>query len=375
MQSAGTVAIGAKATSQQQATQSSDLAITPDSALQFLQYSKGTDTFADYTAAKARSQASAQPTVGSQDDDQDDADLQQALIASRQPSQPQGSDPSASSSTSAQRSTQEELNQELKAGRHLQHESDQLEQKMSTVGLSANELERFRKVSQLWHTNKKRVTELVERQLQEHQAQQAQATQKLLGSMQSLQPAKPKAQQVVKLPPAPARAAPTPMGPPKAIVKTLPFAMGQKGRAPAPPPKPPAKDPSVPPKASSAPGSDQELQRGRDHPPPSPSTRKDDKQDQVVSPRGRPPPRVAQPRLKLPAQSSGEQEASDTSKGGATDTAAALDREQKSSEDWTRSIWKTDIRFCLLNYPNNWIGRSGRIKRSSSMPFVDMDEW
>ena len=150
-----------------------------------------------------QTQPPVEQNVSYTDVDQDDAALQQALRESRQQSQAQGSDPAASSSTSGQRSTQDELQDELEAGRKLQLESGQLEQKMAASGLTSDELERFRKVSQLWHTNKLRVTELVERQIHESQVQQSQSTHALLGNLQPLQSTRPKPQQILKSAPAP----------------------------------------------------------------------------------------------------------------------------------------------------------------------------
>ena len=125
-QSAGGVAIGAN-TSHKDTSKQPDPTITADSALQYLIHSKGTETFDEYHAAKAKSQTSTQPDGGSGHDDQDDAALQQAIRESRQQSQPQGSDPAAASSTSGPRSTQDELQEALQTGRDLHHESDQLE--------------------------------------------------------------------------------------------------------------------------------------------------------------------------------------------------------------------------------------------------------
>ena len=153
----------------QVATKDSGSSITQDSALQYLEQSGGTETFDEFqtrskgqaTQVKTQQSLPLGPNIGHVEVDQDDADLQQALHESRQQVQLEGSDPAASSSASAQLSTQDALQAELQNSHELQRESDHLEQKMVGSGLTPDELERFRKVSQLLHTNKLRVAELI----------------------------------------------------------------------------------------------------------------------------------------------------------------------------------------------------------------------
>ena len=167
----GTSAIGAPGVAKQGAPQPSASEITSDSALQYLQYLKdapASQSFDEYQVSKANSQTTLAPNVSQVDvDDDDDPGLQQALLASRQQSQPQGSDPTASSPAAVQRSIQEELFDELEVGRHLDGEAGQLEQKLYLEGLTIDELERFRKISQLKNTNMLRVAELCEQRIHE----------------------------------------------------------------------------------------------------------------------------------------------------------------------------------------------------------------
>ena len=65
-------------------------------------------------------------------DEEDDAAMQQALILSRQPNQPQGADPQAASSTGAGQSTEQELNHELQVGIDYQTEVQNLQMKNDT---------------------------------------------------------------------------------------------------------------------------------------------------------------------------------------------------------------------------------------------------
>ena len=137
-------------------------------------------------------------------------------------------------------------NLELQMGRDFKREAAYLENKMSTGRLTADEVQRLRKVSELWHINKQRVVDLSERQIQENQAQQAPDTSALLGSLQPLQPSRPKAP-IQKSAPKPRVT--KAMSPPPVAVKQLPGASGKK----APPPvlslpiAPPAKNPPVQP--------------------------------------------------------------------------------------------------------------------------------
>ena len=188
------------------------------------------------------------------DDDEDPA-LQQALMESRQQSQAQqqGTDPSASSSAAGQRTTQEEILNEIQVGQNLEAEYQQLSQRMAS-SLTLDELERFRKVSQLQNENKQRVAELCERGMQESRdkqleatrasfdkqkkakstgapqgkVQQPQTTTAMLGSLQPLRPAKPSPQKIVKTAPDPSRVNPTAMAPPPVAIKTAPLAIGTK---------------------------------------------------------------------------------------------------------------------------------------------------
>ena len=64
----------------------------------------------------------------------------------------------------------------------------------------------------------------------------------------------------------------------------------------------------------------------------SPKSKKDLQQEKVVSPRGRPPPRVVAPRLAFPAQPSGVEETSRTPRGEASDGTAALEEELREKK-------------------------------------------
>ena len=93
------------------------------------------------------------------------------------------------------------------------------------------------------------------------QTQQSQSTSALLSTLQPLQPSKPKQQQIVKSAPDPTKARTAAMPPPPAAVKSVPYAIGQKGRQPTgPPPKvPPVKNLPTAPPAQSATGAPQGL--------------------------------------------------------------------------------------------------------------------
>ena len=301
----------------QVAPKESDPSITPDSALQYLEQSEATETFGEYQvrskgqAVQAKTQTPTEQNTSYTEVDQDDTDLQRALQESRQQAQMEGSDPAASSSTSAQLSTQDALQAELQTSHELQRESDHLEQKMVGSGLTQDELERFRKVSQLLHTNKLRVAELIERKAQENQSQQSQSTHTLLGSLQPLQPLRltqPRTQQSAS---ALSKAQPIAMPPtPITKVKAPPIVIGQKAKPPQLSKSfPPVKELPVFP-SGKAPASSQESTQA---PPPlsssasrmsggvaadsaqSPKQKEKLLQGQQVSPRGRPPPRIADP--------------------------------------------------------------------------------
>ena len=121
--------------------------------------------------------------------------MQQALWQSRQQAQVQGSDPTASSSTGAAgtgRTTEDELQYELEMGQDFKREADYLEHKMATLRLTADEVQRLRKVSELMHVNKQRVADLLEKQIQERQTTHTPDNSALLGRLKPLQPARPK---------------------------------------------------------------------------------------------------------------------------------------------------------------------------------------
>ena len=260
----------------------------------------------DTQTAQDASQTSA-PTQGKgplEWDDADDAAMQQALWQSRQQAQTQGSDPTASSSSATGRTKEDELQYELAMGRDLKREIDLFENKMSTGRLTADEVQRLRTVLELSNINKQRVAD---------QAQQAPDTSVLLGSLQPLQPSKPKVP-IQKT--APKQGVVKAMPPPPVVVKQLPGTSGTK----APPPvlslpkPPPVKDPQTQQQS----GDHQESDNG---PPPDtlPSTKITGRlllaptspkgpsaarlQQPLISPKGRPPARIAIP--SKPANQSG----------------------------------------------------------------------
>ena len=197
-------------------------------------------------------------------DDDDDAVMQQVLLESRQQAQPQGSDPTASSSTGGQamqaRTIEDEIQYELKMGRDFQTEASSFEQTMATRHLTPEEVDRLRKVSELININKQRVVELCEARIRENQAQQVQDNSTQLGSLKPLQPSRPK--------PAVQKSAPkagvaTAMQPPPVIVKHPPGDR-RKARPPVlPAPMPP---PVKPPPTQQQSGDEQDSGKG---PPPS----------------------------------------------------------------------------------------------------------
>ena len=97
-------------------------------------------------------------------DEQDEANMQQALLLSRQDAQAhaqaQDADPTASSSATPGRTIEEEIDFELQLGRDFQREAACLEQKMTTARLTTDELGRLRKLSHLRKVNRDRVVEL-----------------------------------------------------------------------------------------------------------------------------------------------------------------------------------------------------------------------
>ena len=103
-------AIGAPAPAKaptSEATKEPDPSITPDTAFQYLEQSGGTETFGEFQGrskgqtVQAKTQMPVAPNISHTDVDQDDIDLQRAPQESRQQTQMEGSDPAASSSTSA----------------------------------------------------------------------------------------------------------------------------------------------------------------------------------------------------------------------------------------------------------------------------------
>ena len=71
--------------------------------------------------------------------------------------------------------------------------------KMSQARLTSEEVVRYRTVSQLASANLARVAELCERQVQESMAQTSRNTRAILGSIQPLNPPKPKGPQLSHL--------------------------------------------------------------------------------------------------------------------------------------------------------------------------------
>ena len=229
-------------------------------------------------------------------DEEDDAAMQQVLILSRQQTQPQGSDPQATSSTGAGQSTEQELQHELQVGIDYQTEVQNLQMKMTRGDLHPDDVARYRTVSKLWSDNQARVAELFDRQVQENLTRQSQSTRAILGSLKPLNISRAKAP-AIKPPPSSkdstgasitpasgkqggatdARKAPPPIpGPGKPVaVKTLPQG------PPVGPPK------GTNPGAKSIP-----IQGGL----PAPASPKGSLQShlmgKIVSPRGNPPPRV-----------------------------------------------------------------------------------
>ena len=229
-------------------------------------------------------------------DEEDDVAIQEALVLSRQQTQPQGSDPQAASSTGAGQSTEQELQHELQVGIDYQTEVQNLQMKMTRGILHPDDVARYRTVSKLWSDNQARVAELFDRQVQENLTRQSQSTRAILGSLKPLNISRAKAPTVKPPPsskdstgasitPAPgkqggvidARKAPPPIsgsGKPVAV-KTLPQG------PPVGPPK------GTNPGAKSVP-----IQGGL----PAPASPKGSSQShligKIVSSRGNPPPKV-----------------------------------------------------------------------------------
>ena len=239
----GSAPIGAASTAKQNAAKRGEPLITSDTALEFLKNAPATQSFADYQQTThgalaghdaqdaqnvqddqavqedqtvqddqtaqdeqiARAYQADLDAQGAQDatatqsgqagnlpeqDEDDDAVMQQVLLQSRQQAQPQGSDLQAASSAGATQSTDQE--HELQVGVDYQTEVQTLQMKMSQGLLRPDEVARYRTVSQLWSANQARVAELCDRQVQESIAQQSRNTRAILGSIQPLNPAKPK---------------------------------------------------------------------------------------------------------------------------------------------------------------------------------------
>ena len=234
--SAGNVPAGTASTANQGPSDQQDANITSTSALEFLANAPGDQSFADYQATQGSQPAqdiqSGQSTPVAQDskagrdartaqstqsassisqsatqaqdagvmdlDDEDEAVMQQVLWQSRQQTQMQGADPTASSSTGGPaiqaRSIEEEVQDELEKGRGFQEEASSLEQIMLQRCLTPFEVDRLRTVTQMINANKQRVVELCEAQVRENQAKQARDTSAMLASLKPLQPSKPKPQ-------------------------------------------------------------------------------------------------------------------------------------------------------------------------------------
>ena len=229
-------------------------------------------------------------------DENDDAAMQQALVLSRQHTQPQGSDPQAASSTGTGQSTEQELNHELQVGIEYQTEVQNLQMKMTQGILHPDDVARYRTVSKLWSDNQARVAELFDRQVQENLNRQSQSTQAILGSLKPLNISRAKAP-TVKPPPSSKDS----MG---ASITPAPGKQGGTTDASkAPPPisksgRPvavktlPQGPPVGPPKGTSSGAKSVPIQGGL----PAPASPKGSSQSHLigknVSPRGNPPPKV-----------------------------------------------------------------------------------
>ena len=356
----GNPPIRAAATAKQDAAKRNDPSITSDTALEYLRNAPATQSFADYqqatqgasagheaqdaqnvqdtqTAQAAQDVQDAQTaqdeqiarayqadldTQGIQDaaatepaqtanlpelDEENDADMQQALLLSRQQAQSQGSDPQAASSAGATQSTDQELQRELQVGMDYQTEVQTLQMKMSQAPLRPDEVARYRTVSQLWSANQARVAELCERQVQESIAQQSRSTRAILGSLRPLNTPKSKGP---ALKPPPSSKDSTGACPPPAsgkqsgatdVRKAPPLILGTD--CPLVVKNHPQGPPSGPPKGPGSGAGSLPIQSA----PKAPSSPKgpvpSHLEGKIVSPRGRPPPRVA-PRTTNPSRAS-----------------------------------------------------------------------
>ena len=229
-------------------------------------------------AATGQPQAAGYPDL----DEEDDANMQQALILSRQHDMSQGSDPQAASSAGTAPTTEQELQRELQLGLEYQTEVQTLQMKMQRGPLSSEEVARYCTVSKLTNDNHARIAELCERQVQESLAQKAKSTSAMLGSFRPLVPGKPKGP-VHKAPPA----AKDSTG--AVIVKKAPPPKLGDNRPPAIKP-PPQRQQTGPPKGQ---GAATQPTLGTQPAPSSPKGSSQSHLDgRIVSPRGNPPPRI-----------------------------------------------------------------------------------
>ena len=272
-------------------------------------------------------------------DEDDDAVMQQVLLQSRQQAQPQGSDPQATSSAGATQSTEQELQRELNLGIDYQTEVQTLQLKMSQRRLTSDEVARYRTVSQLSSANQARVAELCDRQVQESIVQQSRSTRQILGSIQPLNPAKPKGPAVK---PPPSSKDSTGAGPPSAP--------GNQGAATglrkAPPPilgtnRPLAikTQPQGPPPAPSkgqGSGANVVPTQGGNNAPASPkATTQSHLIGKIVSPRGKPPPRVL-PRSNNPSRAPSAADGH-TPRSVASEATADLEEKLRKKKDAKRT--------------------------------------
>ena len=373
----GGTPIGAASTAKQDAAKPNEPPITSDTALEYLKNAPATQSFADYQqiaqGASAEHEAQAaqnlQDAQSAQDEqiarayqadldaqdaaatepaqthtfpdlnEEDDAAMQQAMLLSRQQAQSQGSDPQAASSAGATQTTDQELQHELQLGMDYQMEVQALQVKMSQAPLRPDEVARYRTVSQLVSTNHARVAKLCERQVQESIAQQSRSTSAMLGSIRPLNIAKPRGP---ALKPPPASKDSTGANPPPVSGKQS----GATALRKAPPPtlgtdRPlvvkahPQGPPSAPPKGSGPGAGALPIQSA----PPAPSSPKGPApshlEGKVVSPRGRPPPRVAS-RPTNPSRASSVTEGQ-TPRSDATEATADLEERLRRRKEANRA--------------------------------------
>ena len=265
--------------------------------------------------------------------------MQQALWQSRQQAQMQGSDPIASSSAGPGRTIDDEIQYELQMGRDFKREAEGLGNKMFTQRLSVVEVQRMRTLSELMHINQQRVADLCERQIQENQAQQAPDTSAMLKSLQPLQPSKPKTP-VVKT--APKGKIPKAMPPPPVVVKQPPAVSGIKAPPsvpasirPPPPKNPPTQQQVVDQQDSDMgpPPSSLPLTKIAGGSMPTPASPKGSPTTQLqkplISPKGRPPARIAIPSQPAPA-------AIQTSRSDASEATADLEEKLERKREAKR---------------------------------------